>query len=106
MSSEEHEAKREAEFREVNERESAISNNDLWQAYVCECGDGNCDATVELTPEEYERVRQNPTHFLIVPDQEHVHRDIERIVAKHTRFWVVEKLGTAAEVAKDRDPRS
>ncbi len=100
----EHEARKEAALREVNEHENEI-DNDLWQMYVCECGDETCDRQVELTPEEYERVREDPTHFVIVPEQEHVASDVGRVVEKHARFWVVEKLGQAAEVAEDLDPR-
>ena len=73
---------------------------------MCECGDETCASQIEVTPEEYEQVRARPTRFVTAPDQQHVSSDVERIVAKHIRFWVVEKLGKAAEVAEDLDPRS
>jgi hypothetical protein len=103
---EEREARNEAESRQVNERESEIRDNELWQTYVCECGDETCTKQVELTPEEYEQVRKDPTRFVTCPDQEHVASDVERVVEKHQRYWVVEKSGEAAEVAEELDPHS
>ena len=37
-----------------------------------------------------------PTHFAVVPDERHVFADVERVVERHDRYWVVEKSGAAA----------
>jgi len=59
-----------------------------------------------MTVAEYEAVRADPTHFLIAPSPEHVEAEIERIVARHERYWVLEKVGVAGEVAEDLDDRA
>src|SRR5437870_2480592 len=87
--------KNQALFREVNERENEISNNTLWLAFVCECADETCVEQIELTPEEYERLRKNPTHFAVVASPDHVAPDVERVVGRYERYWVVEKVGEA-----------
>jgi hypothetical protein len=61
--------------------------------WVCECADDTCTERLELTPEQYERVRANPTHFFVVPTQEHVVPEVERVVERRSRFWVVAKVG-------------
>jgi hypothetical protein len=38
-------------------------------------------------------VRENPTHFAVVTSDEHVIPDVERVVERHARYWVVEKVG-------------
>src|SRR2546430_2339414 len=98
-------AKNQSLFREVNERENEINNNTLWLAFVCECVAETCVEQIELTPEEYERLRKNPTHFAVVPSEEHVVPEVERIAEQHERYWVVEKVGEAGAVVIDLDPR-
>ena len=59
----------EALFRQVNERikelnrgfSAVLERGD----YLCECGDEACIERVSLTPEEYERVRSEPTDFVV-----------------------------------------
>jgi hypothetical protein len=99
----------EALFRDVNERlkdhkrdHSAWSSPSEW---ICECADESCTERVEMSPLEYEELRSEPTHFAVVPDMQHVEPDIERIVKENDRYWVVEKLGEAAETAEETDPR-
>ena len=57
-----------------------------------------------MTEDEYESVRAEPTHFLAAPG--HVFPNVERIVAQDRRFFVVEKINEAAELATAADPRS
>ena len=42
--------KNQALFREANEREREINDNELWLAFVCECVDEACVEQIELTP--------------------------------------------------------
>lgn len=96
-------------FRDVNERVRAGKNGrTTWvgtSQWMCECADEECTERILMSLDEYETVRADPTHFAVAPDMTHVVPDAERIVEKHDRFWVVEKVREAAEVAEDRDVR-
>jgi hypothetical protein len=74
--------------------------------WYCECASLECSTPVQLTLEEYEAIRSDPRRFLIAPDAAHVRTDDERVVAQNERFWVVEKVGVAAEIVETLDPRS
>ena len=97
-------------FRDVNERVSEVNKaHGLWVTlsdWICECADETCTERIELTPQQYEHVRDNPTHFIVAPGEEHVIPDVEWIVEKRGRYWVVEKAGVAAAVAEHLDPHS
>jgi hypothetical protein len=102
-------ADNEALFRQVNERVKEL--NRAFSVvlergdYLCECGNVACIERVSLTPEEYERVRADATHFVIVPG--HVRPDVEDIVYAGDGYEVVRKQeGEAAERARETDPRS
>jgi hypothetical protein len=58
-----------------------------------------------MTPQQYEKMRETPTHFAVAAGEEHLVPDVERIVEKRERYWVVEKAGEAAAVAEQLDPR-
>ena len=96
-------------FRQVNERVKEL--NRAFSVvldrgdYLCECGNDACVERVSLTPEEYERVRAESTHFVVAPG--HVERDVERVVYAGEGYEVVKKHeGEAAELARETDPRS
>jgi hypothetical protein len=97
-------------FRAVNERVNDINEaHELWLAlsdWVCECADETCADRIVMSPDEYERLRRNATHFAVAPGRQHVVPDVERVVEKYQRYWVVEKFGEAAAVAEKLDPRS
>ena len=100
-------AKNEDLFREVNERIKEISSANRRQHFegLCECTDAACREAILLGADEYESLRADPTHFVIAP--EHQAGDaIERIVGKTDRYWIVEKVGEAADAAERLDPRS
>jgi hypothetical protein len=93
-------------FRDVNERIEAgqwPTDRDEPTAFLCECGSLRCNMLVELTIPEYDRVRASATHFLLLPG--HEIPEIERVVEREEGYVVVEKVGEAAEVAEDTDPR-
>ena len=101
-------AKNEVLLREYNER---IEAHHKWvgssvSEWACECANKNCQEPVLLSVEEYEAVRAKPTHFLVAPDGEHVNPQIERVVQREERYWVLEKVGVGAAVAEVFDPRS
>jgi hypothetical protein len=100
-------AKNEVVLRDLNERLKAYPVlNQRFSEWVCECADMTCMKPVELSIEEYEMVRGDPTRFVVAPGAEHVNPEIERVVQREMRYWVVEKLGIGAEISEDFDPRS
>lgn len=103
-------ARNEAIFREINERTRSLQKRfgpedptTSYEEFLCECGDQMCVERVKLTIQEYEGIRAESTHFVVRPG--HSIERIEHVVAKNDRFVVVEKVGDAAEVAADLDPR-
>lgn len=100
-------AKNEILFRQVNERILEIEG-DRWRAdpvdFMCECGDVHCTRVVQLSVEDYERLRSEPTHFGIIPG--HELPEIETVVEQHPHYLVVEKNGTMRERAREADPRA
>ena len=87
---------------EVNERIDYFAEG-ATSEYVCECSSTECISTVELTVVEYERVRSNPTWFVIKPD--HDIAQVERVVSRDDGFAVVEKL-ILEEYMRESDLRS
>jgi hypothetical protein len=103
-------ARNEVLFREVNERIEEISREltDREQPLerlelVCECGREDCTEMLEATLAEYESVRANPRHFLVLPGHEHI--ETVRVIERTSRFLVVEKLEEEGEIAIEHDPR-
>jgi hypothetical protein len=80
-------------FRDVNERVNDVNKaHGLWVTlsdWICECADETCTEPIELTPQQYGTVRENPTHFIVAPSKEHVVFVVERVVQRRERFWVV-----------------
>jgi len=87
---------------EVNER-IGYSAEGATSEFVCECSNTECTSTIELTVVEYERVRSNPTWFVIKAD--HDLAQIERVVSRDDGYAVVEKL-ILEEYMQETDPRS
>jgi len=81
---------------------SDVDEPRYWQ-FVCECASTACVDHIELTKEEYEEVRDDPTHFAVLPG--HEEPGIETVARRTERFVVVEK-----QVARDQlaasEPRS
>lgn len=100
-------AENEVLFRDVNERVGAIAavhgDDDHVYEFYCECSNVDCTLRVAATLEEYERVREHPSRFLIAPG--HWLPEIERVLEEGARHWVIEKTGEAADFVADRDPR-
>ena len=94
----------EAVFREVNERikdltmQFQVAEPSGLIEFVCECSAETCREMVEVTLSEYEVVRADPAHFLIVPG--HVwHPETEHEVLRTERYSIVEKDGQAEDEA-------
>jgi hypothetical protein len=97
-------ARNEAIFREVNERIEELTPSDESLEILCECGNPDCRQPLRLSVTEYERVREEPTNFLIAPG--HAIPAIEEVVAVTENFEVVKKLAEEGELARKTDPRS
>jgi hypothetical protein len=112
------EARNEARFRDQNEWIEATSESfgtavlagensgaAALMTFVCECGDGSCTQTIELTRTEYEGVRATANRFAIAPD--HENPEAEVVVSECSRFAEVDKIeGCALSVALETDPRA
>ena len=100
-------AKNQSLFREVNEKLEGLAQAFALFAetssFACECADTKCVARIELSLSQYEQIRSASNRFAVLPG--HVYPDVERIVAEHETFCVVEKIGAGAAVAEAADPR-
>lgn len=86
----------EAIFRAVNERMTGL--NETFAAVtggafeiVCECGDLSCVQQILIAEDEYERVRDDPTLFVLYPGHENA--IVEAVVEDDRRaaYLVVRK---------------
>jgi hypothetical protein len=95
-SREERLAANEVRFRQINESAQPLREIEGGGRYVCECADRSCTAWIEMTADEYHRLRENPRHFLIKPSHEIL--EVESIVSRCDRYFVVEKPEDLAHV--------
>ena len=99
-------AENEAIFRAGNESiDKAVGGKLEKTPYLCECGEEQCYARVELSPAEYEAVRVHPSRFFVVPGHEDLTAG-EVVVEQHDRYTLVEKQDEERELVKSRDPRA
>jgi hypothetical protein len=99
----------EAIFRQVNEQIESLNQSfgsDVrTMTAICECASGDCAERLQIPASEYEKVRANPRHFIIVPG--HELSEFESVVDRGKGYDVVQKReGAAADLAKETDPRS
>ena len=93
-------------YREVNERIASLSAQ--WSTasleLLCECGTAVCSERIELSREEYEALRAQPTHFVLKHGHEGAR--VESVLDSEDAFLVVANDGDAATVARRTDPRA
>ncbi len=97
----------EALFRDVNERLKGL--NEAFDPFVeeaefvCECGDVRCIERISLPLTDYERIRADPTAFVMRAG--HEERDVEYV--ERGGAWVVvrKRPRAPAELAAREDPR-
>ena len=98
----------EAMFRQVNERLEELNRTfadftDRLQV-VCECADMACAEMIDVPAADYERIRSDPTLFILVTGHEVT--DVEDVVEVLPGFEVVRKReGEPERVARATDPR-
>ena len=94
----------EALFRIVNEQVATL--NERFERFgdpmsaVCECGRFDCNERIDVPAKAYEKVRGDPTWFIVKPD--HVEPDVESVVERQNDYWVIRKHeGEPAQIARD-----
>jgi hypothetical protein len=102
-------ARNDAVFRDANEQIDAFARSidgtpDAHVPFLCECADVACTEIVRITSSEYEDLRRHPAWFATVPGHEG-DEHWARVVQENDRYAVIEKVGAAAEVAAELDPR-
>ena len=102
-------AENEARFREINDRverdlDRVHYSPDELLPFVCECAQRTCSATIDLSREEYEHVRSEPILFAVAPGHEIT--DIEDVIERTERFFLIRKHPETWEIVQQTDPRS
>ena len=91
-------------FRQLNERLHILETLDRTETQrerlVCECSALDCSRVIEISAADYRHVRADGTRFVVYPSEEHLDRQVESLVSRDERYWVVEKLGDAGEAAE------
>jgi hypothetical protein len=88
------ELRNEALFREVNahiaelEQRAGMEPADVLPL-LCECARSRCTFPIEVDPETFDRVRENPRRFLVAPGHEQL--DVESVVERRPGYLIVEK---------------
>jgi hypothetical protein len=96
----------EVAFRRANEQLAAVQDGlrieDAPAPFICECDEVTCFQVLFVRRSDYERVRAEGRHFVVVTG----HNGHEsRLVAEHNGYCVVEKQGRSGELAAELDPR-
>jgi hypothetical protein len=101
-------ARNNATFRDANEHIGAAAGVYEIEApvpFICECADARCSDIVRLTLEQYEEIRADSRHFLIVPGHQDPAEGAAEIVAERDGYVIVEKVGRAGDIVEALDER-
>lgn len=98
----------EALFRTANERAAAWEERQEnepgeIELYHCECAAPDCREKVRLSTSEYERIRSDSSHFVVVPG--HEVPDVETVVEITDGWVVIEKAPETRAIVEATDPR-
>jgi hypothetical protein len=89
---------------EIEQRVLLFTGEEPSFGIVCECDDNDCRQRFTVQASEYERVREDPLLFFVVPGHEDAR--IEDVVEGDRReYVVVRKRGDAADEARLSSPR-
>jgi len=101
-------------YREVNERVAEVYSqfgsgvagermSELIELF-CECGQqAPCEERVNVSAATYERVRSDPTTFILLPG--HGIAIVEDVIEQGDGFLIAKNIGRAADIARAADPR-
>jgi hypothetical protein len=100
-------AENQSTFRAANEKiEDAAAEFDVVGVlpFICECPDPMCTEIVRLGAADYEEIRRDPRHFFSAPGHEvvSVETGAGAVVEERAGYTLVEKVGTAGEIAAER----
>lgn len=70
-------------------------------SFRCECARLGCNALIELTLADYERVRKHGRRFVLVPG--HEIPEVETVVERYDAYAVAEKRDEAGRLAERLD---
>ena len=102
-------AQNDAAFRDANEGiEDAADSIGIegLLPFICECADTGCTELLRLTRKEYEEVRADSAQFINAHGHETSAQGWARVVATRPNYTIVAKIGDAAEIAVEQDPRA
>jgi hypothetical protein len=94
-------ARNESLFREVNENIARLEESHGGAAepvFLCECANADCTEHVAVPADVYDRVRERPRRFIILPGHEDPR--VEEVVETHPQYLIVVKTGAAGDVAE------
>jgi hypothetical protein len=102
-------------YREVNERVAEVYNqfgggstaermSEVIELF-CECGQQPpCEERVSISAATYERVRSDPTTFILLPG--HGIAIVEDVIERGDGLQIARNFGRAADIARAADPRA
>ena len=101
-------AENDARFRQANENIRAAAERAGMERvpFVCECADLTCTKVVRISLDKYEEIRASGRRFLNAPGHLAADQGWSRPVEEGDGYQVVEKLGEAAAIAQNLDPRA
>ena len=80
-------------LREVNERVAEVLSawGDAPGEFLCECSNVDCGESLTLSLLEYKGIRSSPDLFIVLAG--HESSEVDRVVAAHAGYNLVEKTG-------------
>ncbi len=97
-----------AAFRDANESIEAVADEVAALEkfpVICECADTTCLLVMHVSRDDYEHARGGGAVFINARGHERPFAHVLRVVAERDNYVLVEKLGRAAEVSEQLDPR-
>ncbi|CAN5793191.1 hypothetical protein BH23ACT12_BH23ACT12_19250 [soil metagenome] len=87
--------------RQINERirKRTGPEHGPEMSIICECIDRDCEMAILITPAQYEWVRENDSHFIVV--EGHESSTVERVLRNEGAFLIVEKIGPGSRFAEE-----
>lgn len=98
-SREERIAYNEAWSRSLNEQRAEwAAGDEARPSFQCECWQQDCTQRIPLSRHDWEMVRAEPNRFAVAPH--HVADNFEAVIKAFPGFWMIEKFGTAGQIAE------
>jgi hypothetical protein len=95
-------------FREVNERVKEVNEGCRlvipMGEWICECANDTCAERITLSTNEYEAVRRDQARFFVAPTSEHVWPEVEHVIERNHRYWIVPNIGYRPTAEAPLDP--